>query len=316
MSREHVTDQLCIDHKNHQSFYLKTGCEGTYIRRPKTEYEGYKLLSPHLRMPRVKLADTVIGPVLVVQGIDAPSASSMLTTDPDALAETLNGFLSDVYSMWQNTGKPMEIEKLSRNWKTETTSTLLKLKKSPLIQEIEDLPIVVNGCTYPCLKSTMNRCLTRLTTVREPTMVLCHGDEHLGNLLSGEDGYWVIDPGNYTGYNTPSSLVNNLVGGTYLFEYRYTGEHSITDGTFSVEYALTEEFVGPEKVMQPVFRTFEDLVIDLVNGDSLSKELLFINELRVALGWTKRRMDLSEIKKAGMLYTGLATEHYYAASIV
>lgn len=316
MNREFISENLSIDHKAHYSFYLKTGSEGTYIRRPKAEHAGYKMLSPYLRTPRVKLADTINGTVLVVLGIEAPSASLALLSNPESAVASLNAFLLDIIEMWQETARPMEVEKLSRNWRTETINTLLRLMNDPIIRAIDYFPVVVNGNSYPCLKSTMSECLRKLTTAKEPTMVLCHGDEHLGNLLSGPDGYWAIDPGNYTGYNTPSSTVNNLVGGTYLFEYRYSGEAKVKQGVFSVEYALLDEFLYPELLMRPLFIKFEDSVKNMLGNNSLSKELLFTNELRVALGWSHRRMDLTEIKKTSLVYAGLATEHYYADYIV
>lgn len=185
----------------------------------------------------------------------------------------------------------------------------------PSIKEVDCLPIAVNGYSYPCLGSIMSECLKRLTTTDEPTMVLCHGDEHLGNLLSSPDGYWAIDPGNYTGYNSPSSAVNNLVGGTYLFDYRYMGQAQIKDGVFSIDYPLKDSFVYPERLLKPIFRRLEDFVVNM-GHNSLSKELLFTNELRVALGWSHRGIDLSEIKRTGLAYIGLAIEHYYADGII
>ena len=68
--------------------------------------------------------------------------------------------------------------------------------------------------------------------------------------------------------------------------------------------------------MKPAFRSLGSLLGCYANGDSLVKELLFVNELRVALGWTNRRMDLSEIKRTGILFAGIATEHYYADNII
>lgn len=218
--------------------------------------------------------------------------------------------------MWNKTAQPMDAALVSRDWKTETLVTLAKLLNCPQLENALDLPVVVNGTTYPSLRETLNTCLNKLSNTQEDTMVLCHGDEHLGNILVAENEYWAIDPGNYTGYNSISSVLNNLVGGLYLFEFEYEGVVAETESNLNISYALKDTFLEAERLIKPLLQETENKARAIFGQTNHAKEFLFVNELRVAVGWTFRNKDLSEILKTGVIFAGLATEHYYAKGIV
>ncbi|OGM28808.1 hypothetical protein A2962_04990 [Candidatus Woesebacteria bacterium RIFCSPLOWO2_01_FULL_39_61] len=317
MTREQLTPFLTLDQKNVVGYYLKIGCEDFYLRQPQKEFEGYKLLRPYFRMPKARLAQTSVGPILVVQAIkDASAASKLLETDPQAANRTLVEFMSDMEKMWLDTRRPMDEEQVARNWRLESLKTLVRLASDPTIESIGDKAVIVNGEKYPPVGQTLEECLNNLSRKKDPIMVLCHGDEHLENLLTAHDGYYVIDPGNYTGLNSPSSTVNNVVGANYLFLYQYNGTACSENGNFRVDYRVKEPYENAEKLMKPTLRRLDVLARDILCGDSLDKELLFANEIRVAVGWVHRSMDLTEIRKTGMVYAGIATEHYYSDGII
>lgn len=314
---ERLTDFLTLDRRCERHFYyVKNGAEGAFIRRPDREIQGYQLLRPFFRMPNAKLIHAENGPLLIVKGISAPSADTLVETNPTVATEALQAFIEDMVLMWKATVVPMQEEKLGRNWRAETTSTLVKLLAASNLVPQLDIPLFINGMKYPTLRETLTDCLRVLEGGPEPIMVLCHGDEHLGNLVADQDGYWVIDPGNYTGYNTPSSAVNNMVGANYLFMYKYSGCTVVTPRGLEIEYQIREESQRAETSMKPLLQLLGKAADEISCYQSMSKQLLFINELRVAVGWIQRSMKLDEVLKTGMIYAGIATEHYYSSDIV
>ncbi|KKS95745.1 MAG: hypothetical protein UV73_C0014G0022 [Candidatus Gottesmanbacteria bacterium GW2011_GWA2_43_14] len=314
---EKLTDFLSLDQRGGgYRFFIKSACEDHYIRRPEAEAVGYQLLSPYFRVPRAKLLKTKEGSLLVVMGKDAVAANKLLETAPEITAAAADSFINDMVEMWKDTARNLDETQIGRNWRLETGKTLERLSDDEEIQAIADFPVVVNGKTFPSLGKTLKKCESRLLWFKDPIMVLCHGDEHLGNLLIAEDGYWVVDPGNYTGYNTPASAVNNFVGGTVLFDYPYEGTANVEEGMLKVDYRIKDSHKLADSMFKPVLKKLNAAANDISLGRSSAKELLFINELRVAKGWTFRSMDLTGVLNNGMMYAGLATEHYYSQGIV
>ncbi len=301
-------------------FFLKIACDdGTYIREIAKEFKGYEVLSPYFHMPKVKMAQTKEGSILVILEIKAQAANTLFESNPDMAATALEAFLTDLEQMWKKTICIMDKSQVTRDWKHETLSTLTRLLESPCIKQIEDMPVLVNGTKYPTVGETLKYCQYHLSLSNDPNMALCHGDEHLGNILASPNEYWLLDPGNYTGFNSPASAVNNMVGGTYLFDYRYDGCVHKDNTKLRVDFKIRDPFQKAENVLRPSFSRLYKIALDASGGCSSAKELLFINEMRVALGWTKRAMDakgFADIIRTGMVYIGPAMEHFYSNDIV
>jgi len=318
-TRERLTDFLTVDQKDGRSWYLKSAVDGQTsqgfrIRRPDKEMEAYKLLSPYFNMPRARLAQTKTGPVLVVRGINQPSADKIVKTDPAQVRTTFNCFIRDMSTMWQQTKKPMDESVLGRDWRGESLATLYKLMNHPQIEELATKKVVVNGRSYPSLGTTIEQVWQKLQRP-EKTMVLSHGDEHIANLIPNGDGYFLIDPGNWTGYNSPSAAVNNMVAGNYLFTYPYQGEIRV-NGAFEVDYRIGDDYVEPELMMREVFQDIDKIARDLNGGDSLDKEFLFVNMVRCGVGWVNRSGLTEADMSLGMVFTGMAVEKYYGEEII
>lgn len=315
MSREQLTNFLYRDDRGPYQFYIKKGTEGHFIRRPAREISGYHLLAPYLRMPKARLANTSEGHLLVVRGVEAQAVNTILKDKPHLAKDSLQRFLNDMYAMWHTTTKSMDETVVSRNWRLETLNTLYRLRHNEKIMNFAHVPTIVNGVTYPCLHETLTQCQIALENKIEKHMVLCHGDEHPGNVLCEEDNYYAIDPGNYTGYNMASSALNNLAGALYLFEYRYQGTFSCGD-TFNVEYQLDPNFAPAESCLRPLILELDEKVKNVSGSTSLAKELFFINAIRVSIGWTQRSMQLDDVLETGLVLAGVATEQYYSSTIV
>lgn len=314
--REALTEFLTVDRKNGYTFYIKSATEDFYIRRPEREYQAYQELRPYFLMPRARLAYVENNEsLLVVRGVNAPSANLILEHNPERARETLESFISDNERMWRETARPMDESVLPRNWREETLKTIQRLSVEPKIQEIANLPMVVNGVEYPPIGQTLNEVESKLFSQRESVMALCHGDEHLGNIIPENGHYWTIDPGNWTGLNSPSTAVNNLVGANYLFFYKYNGE--VRNGNkLEIDFEFRDESKKAEEMMRPSFRRVDEIATDILGGNSFAKEFLYINGMRVSMGWTCSPMDLKEVLDTGIIYAGVATEQYYGKEIV
>jgi hypothetical protein len=151
--------------------------------------------------------------------------------------------------------------------------------------------------------------------VPERHMALCHGDEHTGNILGTRDRrLWVIDPGNYTGLNSPSSSFNNFAGGLYLFEYTYTGGYNDASGALDISYSIDPKYAVAERMLRDDIGQFKSQVHHFQDGKSIASELLYINGLRVALGMTRRSTTEEKFRRiidTGLIFAGIATEQYY-----
>lgn len=316
MPLERLNEHLCVDRKPQSHFYVKSLSEGKYYRDPVLEYSGYQYLKEFYNMPRVRLAQTSLGELLVIKGVNAESASNLLETFPDKVAIGLKQFIADTLQLWSQTIRPMDSSQLARNWRTESLSMIRRIKDDRRYQSFSSKRLEVNGTIYPSISETLNLCQRNLFNNDEDSMALCHGDEHLGNILVGENQVWVIDPGNYTGFNSLSSTINNLIGGTYLFEYQYIGAVNENSTNLRIDYSLDNRFKQAEQLLSPVFKEFAGIVGDVLGSNNYLSEFLFTNELRVAMGWTNRRMDLSKILGNGLLYAGMATEHFYSKNII
>lgn len=311
--RIELTQFLTLDRKDGREFYIKSAIEGFYIRRPAKEYDAYRQLSQYFRIPRVKLAHTETGDKLVVAGIPALSADKLLESNPELATRALNDFVTENEKMWRATARPMDESQTSRNWREESLKTAARLKDDPIFSSLAGFDMTVNGKIYPKLGETLSRVTERLTNVREKTMCLVHGDEHLANIIPVNETHYMIDPGNWTGYNTPSAAVNNIVGANHLFFYTYDS-HFNNGRVVDIAFAPTDRCRVAHRLMEPVLRRVEATVDDLQGGRSLAREMLFVNCARVAMGWVQRSQDLTEVKKTGMSYLGIATERYYENS--
>lgn len=315
MSREKLTEFLWIDRKGSYSFFLKQAIHDFFFRDPNKEIEGYSRLLPYLNMPHARLAQTKVGPILIVRAVEAPSLDKILFLEADRVKESLTACLDDMKNMWRVTKKNYCEREIERNWATESLRTLEKAKDDPRIAQIQNLPLYINGKEYPPLQVVIEKVYKRLKNHKEKNMYLCHGDEHIGNILAVGRSYSIIDPGNYTGFNTVSSVLNNLVGGLYLFEYRYKGNCFLSQNKYTINYSMYD-CNEAEMLLKPLLNRVYLEIETYFEPNSLAKEFLFVNELRVALGWVNRSKDLQEIKNNGMLYLGLAVEHYLSDGIV
>jgi hypothetical protein len=316
LERIKVSPFLTIDKRGPSRFFVKGGTEEFYIRRPLAEINGYKLLRPYLHVPRARIAQTTLGPILVVQGVDAPDAFSQLRSNPEVVGATVDSFLDDVGRMWENTAKPMDETQLGRDWRRETLATLNRLKEEPKIQAVSKKPVVVNGEKYPSVGKTLDLVEKKLAAGPDENMVLCHGDEHIENLLVMPDkGYMAIDPGNWTGFNTPASAVNNMVGAHTLFHLRYDGAVKAEGKSFEVDYKVIPPYDEADRILKKQWSRLQTMASSVCGGENLAKELLFVNQMRVGVGWVKRSMDLTEVLNTGMVYAGIATEQYYSKNI-
>ena len=299
------------------TYYIKGGVEDDFIRRPQAEISGYAQLKPYLRMPKAKLAETISGPMVVVKEVpESTDAIKMLDSSPQRVVDSLAECLGDVTKMWQQTTQPYSGQKLSRDWVQESLSTLNRMMATPRIQAIADKKLIINGQEFPPLAEALDSCHRTLHNSEGGNVSLCPGDLHLGNLMIAKDGYRLIDPGNYTGANYAPTEVNNLVGGTYLFDLDYEGGFTDREHGFCVDYKVHPRHTESEALLRPHFCNFAREAGEISGRPRLAKDLLFVNEMRVALGWTKRSMDLTNVLNRGMMYVGPAIEHFYSNEIV
>src|SRR3990167_5168040 len=249
--REILTEFLTLDRKNGYTYYLKSGVEGFQIRRPEKEYEGYQLLKGFFEMPQVRLAQTETGAVLCIEGIEAPSCDFLVEDKPQEVADVLERFVEDTRIMWEETKKPMDETRVVRDWRAETSITIENILQNQIIQDLKNKSLVVNGQEYPSLGETLNAIRQRLEKP-EKTMVLTQGDEQIAKLIAENGHCFVIDPGNYTGFNSPSSTVNNMVAGNYIFSYKY--DSSIQNGDdLRIDYSLKPQYRKIEELTKPIF---------------------------------------------------------------
>lgn len=289
-----------------------TNTSGGLIRHPEKESHGYRILEPYYPMPKARLAETKEGPILVVRGVDMPSADSLLLSNPEAVSKTIGMFTEDTVHMWEDTLKPMDESKIARNWRQESITCAERLLVVPEIKSLSQKKLFINGREYPNLEDTLIHVIDRLQKP-DPVMVQVHGDEHVPNLLVDiqNKSYMVIDPGNYAGLNTPASVYNNMMAGLYIFGYEWEGEVTTTDEICHVNYEIKEEYKKSETILKPALTSLAHEIDCISGGDNLRNELYFVNTMRCSVGWIRKHTIPDSLTQFGLGMLGLAVEQYY-----
>lgn len=309
MSIDRLRDFLSKDNRGDYTFYLKTSNPPPIPRDPGDEYHGYQLLNPYLKMPRVRLLDKT-DPILVVQGIQERSVEEILDTNISKAIETTEAFVSDMLDMWDQTVTSCDEGQFKRNIRGESVKTLDGCKRSDFFRSLEDKKIVVNDIEYPPIEKTIGSVEKNLKKHKDPVMVLRHGDEQIGNLLTNGGKYFAIDPA-YTGWGSPAQALNTLIGSNYIFYYHYFHDYTENESEVNIRYGLTEPSLRTERAFSPIFRQAMLHVHNYSREPFLTKEYLFTNFLRASVGRVARPTDISEVLSQPMVYLALANEFYY-----
>lgn len=270
-----------------RSFVKVSGPDVRGYEDPVTQYNSYQQLREYLHMPRVRLLYRQEGlpPLLVVKRVEGERYDEAFIESPDAFTASARMFVDDLNKMWQATEKPMKEDELVVNLRQATIETLQAVLGDEKLAQSADLPIRVNGATYPSLRDLCSASLKRLRTQADPVMTLGHGDEHMKNLIitnnNGQIDYQIIDSrlaGNYS----PAYAINTFVGTPLLFMFNYQCSQKI--GTrWDISYRLNDEYQKPREALMECGRTMINNLGLLSQDEFLLKEYLFGNLVRSAI---------------------------------
>lgn len=307
-TRHRLTPYLLVDQKGPKRFFIKEPYNNGLVREPTKEYEWYKLLSPHLNMPKVRLFRGIDQPTrLVVAEAPGIQAADFFNRNAGGLLKgQTENFCDDLVTMWAKTAKPRPSVEPSLDVYNGSKNALQAVLDN--LDHLADKSLKINGFCYPSLRTTAGRVKDNLQ-FEDPYVVLTHGDEHFGNLFittSSPYRYTVIDPA-YSGYSTPARAVNTLLGSTDVFYYHYDHTVSETADQLKIDYQVQQT-----TTLNAVHDPFNDLRHALgYFGSKSLPALMFVNIARAAIGRIGRPGDTSYVTDKGLMWLGVASQAYY-----
>lgn len=302
---------------SYQENYKKEN--GIYIKLPHEgksgygdviqEYHSYKLISPYLRMPNIRLLTSKEGEkVLAVQKVLGESMGDLFFKDPHKAFVSLTNYANDLNMMWRNSVRKMDKSLLPIDKQLAFTDKVESyLAYSDAKEFLNAGSIIVNGVMYTDLVDKLNKILENLKLKSDPIMTLGHGDDHLGNILNdGNGGYYIIDP-KLSGYYSPVDSYLNTALYLLLYKYNFIVKKENYSGEVVINYHLNGNSTTSLKDMAEILKLMENNISALSSNSFLIREFCVANLLRFVQGLNDPK-NYSHTKINTMAYLGIAIE--------
>lgn len=243
-----ITDLTPIQQRVPRSFdNRKAGTTGeiTFTGRHRTtsvikteyvdeEYHGWQQVKGYLNTLPTRRIVRNNTPSLIIKFCPSDTVNDLTNQNDQRALNSFDAFFGDLINMWEQTRTPYDESRLKRNYSKIGLDVIPKFKV--LAQQrlgiAESLPIVIDGSeNIGSIQEFFD--IQRLGfSMEPPIMVLSHGDENLGNVLSPRsetDGAYRVIDARFAGYYDPAWVLGNIYARTYLFNAQYPKNTQLTN---------------------------------------------------------------------------------------